>query len=46
MNIARFNAGKMPALVILIRLMVGGVFLVEGILKFLYPDALAVGAFR
>ncbi len=45
MNIARFNAGKMPALVILIRLMVGGVFLVEGILKFLYPDALAAGRF-
>jgi uncharacterized membrane protein YphA (DoxX/SURF4 family) len=29
----------------LIRLMVGGVFLVEGILKFLYPDELAAGRF-
>ncbi len=29
----------------LIRLMVGGVFLVEGILKFLYPEELAAGRF-
>ncbi len=31
--------------VVLIRLMVGGVFLVEGILKFLQPEALAAGRF-
>ena len=29
----------------LIRLMVGGVFLVEGLLKFLYPEELAAGRF-
>jgi putative oxidoreductase len=29
----------------LIRLVVGGVFLAEGILKFLYPDELAAGRF-
>jgi putative oxidoreductase len=34
-----------PAAVILIRLIVGGVFLSEGIQKFLYPDALGVGRF-
>jgi putative oxidoreductase len=45
MNLAKFNAGKAPGAVILIRLMVGGVFLVEGILKFLYPAALGAGRF-
>jgi putative oxidoreductase len=45
MNIAEFNAGKAPASVILIRLMVGGVFLLEGVLKFLYPAALGAGRF-
>lgn len=34
-----------PAATILIRLMVGGVFLSEGIQKFLYPAALGVGRF-
>jgi putative oxidoreductase len=34
-----------PAAVILVRLIVGGVFLSEGIQKFLYPDALGVGRF-
>jgi putative oxidoreductase len=34
-----------PAAVILIRLLVGGVFLSEGIQKFLYPDQLGVGRF-
>ncbi len=34
------------AAVILIRLIVGAVFLVEGIQKFLYPDALGVGRFN
>jgi uncharacterized membrane protein YphA (DoxX/SURF4 family) len=34
-----------PAAVILVRLLVGGVFLSEGIQKFLFPDALGVGRF-
>lgn len=34
-----------PASTILVRLMVGGVFLAEGIQKFLYPEALAAGRF-
>src|SRR3954470_19645116 len=34
-----------PAAVILVRLIVGTVFLSEGIQKFLYPDALGVGRF-
>ena len=34
-----------PAAAILIRLMVGGVFLSEGIQKFIYPNALGVGRF-
>src|SRR5438094_1603219 len=34
-----------PAAVILIRLIVGGVFLSEGVQKFLFPDALGVGRF-
>jgi putative oxidoreductase len=45
MSLARFNTGKAPASVVLIRLMVGGVFLTEGILKFLQPDALGAGRF-
>src|SRR5271167_3864072 len=38
----RTNAPKAP---ILIRLLVGAVFLSEGIQKFLFPDALGVGRF-
>jgi len=34
-----------PAAVILVRLIVGCVFLTEGIQKFLFPDALGVGRF-
>ncbi len=34
-----------PAAVILVRLLVGGVFLSEGAQKFLFPDALGVGRF-
>jgi uncharacterized membrane protein YphA (DoxX/SURF4 family) len=34
-----------PAAVILVRLVIGAVFLSEGIQKFLYPDALGVGRF-
>lgn len=36
---------RAPAATILIRLMVGGVFLSEGIQKFLFPEALGVGRF-
>jgi uncharacterized membrane protein YphA (DoxX/SURF4 family) len=41
----KFLATHASAAVILIRLMVGGVFLSEGIQKFLFPDALGVGRF-
>src|SRR5437764_4189529 len=41
----RLLATDAPAAVILVRLIVGGVFLSEGIQKFLYPDALGVGRF-
>jgi len=34
-----------PGSVILVRLVVGGVFLSEGVQKFLFPDALGVGRF-
>jgi uncharacterized membrane protein YphA (DoxX/SURF4 family) len=34
-----------PAAVLLVRLLVGGVFLSEGVQKFLFPDALGVGRF-
>jgi putative oxidoreductase len=34
-----------PAATILVRLIVGGVFLAEGIQKFLYPEALGAGRF-
>ncbi len=34
-----------PSAVVLIRLLVGGVFLSEGVQKFLYPAALGVGRF-
>jgi putative oxidoreductase len=34
-----------PAIVILIRLMVGAVFLSEGVQKFLFPDQLGAGRF-
>jgi putative oxidoreductase len=34
-----------PRSVVLVRLLVGGVFLVEGILKFVYPADLAAGRF-
>src|SRR5438445_8316173 len=41
----RILATNAPATVILIRLIVGGVFLSEGIQKFLFPEALGVGRF-
>ena len=37
--------GDAPAAVVLIRLLVGLVFLSEGIQKFLFPEALGVGRF-
>jgi putative oxidoreductase len=40
------NPGLASRAIILIRLMVGGVFLVEGILKFLRPEELAAGRFE
>jgi putative oxidoreductase len=46
MNAAGFSPAKASASVILIRLMVGCVFFVEGILKFLYPDELGAGRFE
>ena len=36
---------RAPAATLLVRLIVGGVFLSEGIQKFLFPDALGVGRF-
>jgi putative oxidoreductase len=41
----RILATDAPAAVVLVRVIVGGVFLSEGIQKFLYPDALGVGRF-
>lgn len=41
----KLTATDAPAAVILIRLYVGAVFLFEGILKFLRPDALGTGRF-
>ena len=44
-RLERLTAPKAPAAAMLIRLMVGGVFLTEGIQKFLHPAALGVGRF-
>jgi uncharacterized membrane protein YphA (DoxX/SURF4 family) len=41
----KLHGTKAPAAVILIRLVVGAVFLVEGIQKFLHPDALGAARF-
>lgn len=41
----RMTHTRAPAAVILIRLLVGAVFLSEGIQKFLFPDQLGVGRF-
>jgi putative oxidoreductase len=41
----RITQTSAPAAVVLIRLMVGAVFLSEGIQKFLFPDQLGVGRF-
>ena len=41
-----FFDSRAPAAVVLVRLMVGWVFLSEGVQKFLYPAALGVGRFE
>jgi putative oxidoreductase len=43
--IKRITQTNAPAAVVLIRLVVGGVFIVEGIQKFLFPAELAAGRF-
>jgi uncharacterized membrane protein YphA (DoxX/SURF4 family) len=45
MLLQRLTSTDAPPAVILIRLIVGGVFLSEGIQKFLFPEALGVGRF-
>jgi putative oxidoreductase len=42
----RFLTADAPGSVVLIRLMVGGVFFGEGLLKFLYPAELGAGRFE
>jgi len=44
-NVHSTSRTRAPASVVLIRLMVGGVFFVEGVLKFLYPGELGAGRF-
>ncbi len=41
----RLNRTSAPASVVLVRFIVGRVFLVEGILKFLHPEELGAGLF-
>lgn len=45
MALARLLETRAPAAVVLIRLMVGAVFLSEGIQKFLFPEKLGAGRF-
>ena len=45
MRVSRTLRSDAPAVTLLVRLLVGGVFLSEGIQKFLFPDALGVGRF-
>lgn len=40
------TSSKVPGAIILIRLMIGGVFLSEGIQKFLFPDEVGAGRFE
>jgi putative oxidoreductase len=44
-TLQRWLSTRAPGSVLLIRLMVGGVFLAEGIQKFLFPATLGVGRF-
>ncbi|MBW3635773.1 MAG: DoxX family protein [Armatimonadetes bacterium] len=41
----KITATDAPAAIILIRLMIGGVFLSEGIQKFLFPESIGAGRF-
>jgi uncharacterized membrane protein YphA (DoxX/SURF4 family) len=43
--LTRIAGADGPAAILLVRLLVGGVFLSEGIQKFLYPEELGVGRF-
>jgi uncharacterized membrane protein YphA (DoxX/SURF4 family) len=43
--VSRMMFSRAPAATILIRLMVGGIFVLEGVQKFLYPGDLGVGRF-
>jgi len=45
MKIMRSSPEDATSPIVLIRLMVGGVFLLEGLLKFVYPHELAAGRF-
>ncbi len=45
MNTWRTRTTQAPTATVLIRLLVGGVFLSEGIQKFLFPETLGVGRF-
>src|ERR1700733_1085301 len=45
MYVLKILRSSAPAATVLIRVMVGGVFLWEGIQKFLFPEALGVGRF-
>jgi uncharacterized membrane protein YphA (DoxX/SURF4 family) len=42
----KIQGTEAPAAAVLIRLMVGGIFLSEGIQKFLYPETLGAGRFE
>lgn len=44
-GIAAVSSSTAPAATLLVRLLAGGVFLSEGIQKFLFPDELGVGRF-
>ena len=44
-SVSRHAASAAPAATIVIRLMVGGVFLAEGLQKFLYPAEIGAGRF-
>ena len=44
-RLSRLLATKAPPATVLVRLIVGAVFLSEGVQKFLFPDALGVGRF-
>ena len=44
-RIARLLATSAPSATVLVRLIVGAIFLSEGVQKFLYPAALGVGRF-